>query len=892
MLDDALQALHQHFGFGEFREGQDEVIEAILSGENALVVMPTGGGKSLCYQLPALLRDGVTVVISPLIALMKDQVDALQQREIPATFINSSIDFTEQTARLRATRRGEYKLVYIAPERFRSERFVETLGDVRVSLFAVDEAHCISEWGHDFRPDYRRLGAAIQKLNQPQIVALTATATPEVRVDIAQQLGIDEARHFIAGFDRPNLTLRVVHTSTEREKVRHAIETIAGSGGSGIVYAATRKSVESVTNKLRDAGLRVTAYHAGLDDKSRSRAQDEFMAGDVQAIVATNAFGMGIDKPDIRFVVHHHLPGSIEAYYQEIGRAGRDGLPSTCTMLFNFADTRFQQFFIDGSFPSPDLIEDVYRTIASLGHGRHDMSARELASRANIKNEMAVGASLAILERAGHIERSSASEPFASIEFGDAFNQRAVADAERDGSHAQRVLAALVGRTPPRPGAIRQVGLAAIGQDAELTTTQVRRALEQLDSRGVIKYQPTFQERGFVLLDDKPAKALRFDRAELARRAAGEQRKLRRVVDFAYHRGCLRAYILRYFGDRKAALTCGICSGCAPQSKTAPAARAPKAQAEGTLRIPTQNPNADLGTFIREQAPTGDALRERLRTKRDDQTALAEREVHVSPEAIAARPAPLAPLDQENTTIVRKILSCIARTNGRFGKNTIASTLRGSRSKPVIQGGLDRLSTYGLLAEKSQAELVAWCDALIDAGLVSTTTGPYPTIALTPTGRTVMLAQAPAVVDLRRFDLDRPTPPTKPAKARKRSATDEQESNESTVDVTLALFKAGLSVEDISARRSLAPVTIENHLATAIEQGRIVADEFIRLVPKPVFDLIETATSKAGVDRLKPIHDELGGAIRYREIKLAVAAIKRRSGAGISDHKPDFTEDT
>ena len=403
---DPTDSLRKHFGFEEFREGQEEVISTILSGNDAMVVMPTGSGKSLCYQLPALMMDGATLVVSPLIALMKDQVDALHARGLPATFINSAIPETEQRARIESLRRGEYKLVYVAPERFRSSRFNAALRSVNISLFAVDEAHCVSTWGHDFRPDYLRLKHVIESLGNMRTLALTATATPYVRSDIIQQLGLKDPQTFVSGFDRPNLSIEVVHTQREREKISRIKRLASSHSGSGIIYASTRKAVEQVGSRLKELGLSVVTYHAGMSDGQRIKAQEDFMTGRKQMIVATNAFGMGIDKAEIRFVVHYQMPGSIEAYYQEIGRAGRDGLPSTCLLLFNYADKNTHDFFIDGSYPNGTLVRQVYDALVSTGLKRIELSATELTKRAQQKNEMAVNSALYLLERAGHIERT------------------------------------------------------------------------------------------------------------------------------------------------------------------------------------------------------------------------------------------------------------------------------------------------------------------------------------------------------------------------------------------------------------------------------------------------------------------------------------------------------
>jgi ATP-dependent DNA helicase RecQ len=338
--------LERHFGFRKFLDGQEHVIRSVLAGDDILVVLPTGGGKSLCYQLPALLLDGITVVVSPLIALMKDQVDGLTARDIPATFINSSLNDSELDYRIMRMMRGEFRLVYIAPERFKSARFVSALSSLPIALFAIDEAHCISQWGHDFRPDYLRLKHALRAIGRPPVIALTATATPEVRADIITQLALVQSGRrppniFVTGFARHNLAVTVTRVQNNREKMERVLSAIR-AGQNGIVYCATRKNVERRFRELRDLGIECVAYHGGMTDEQRTRAQTKFMSGTVPVAVATNAFGMGIDRSDLRFILHYDIPGSVEAYYQEAGRAGRDGEPAQCELLFNYAYIRTQ----------------------------------------------------------------------------------------------------------------------------------------------------------------------------------------------------------------------------------------------------------------------------------------------------------------------------------------------------------------------------------------------------------------------------------------------------------------------------------------------------------------------------------------------------------------------
>ncbi len=382
MTEDVIrEGLERWFGYADFRPGQFEPVSAVLNGRDAVVVMPTGAGKSLCFQLPALLMDGVAVVVSPLISLMRDQVAALERRQIPATFLNSTLDARTCESREAEILEGKYKLVYVAPERMTNARFADFLKRLNISFLAVDEAHCISQWGHDFRPDYLALGALIAAHPAMRVMAVTATATPSVRRDIIQQLGLDARATspdglfvHVQGFARPNLHLTVSRCATHDEKSEHLLSLIR-THHTGIIYVATRKQAQAVYNRLCSAAPQLgesepLLYHAGLEASERTRVQQRFMSVKHPVVVATNAFGMGIDRADIRFVAHWDIPGSLEAYYQEVGRAGRDGLPARCELLFNYADVRTQEYFFKNSenpMRGKDLLRQMVRYCDTRG---------------------------------------------------------------------------------------------------------------------------------------------------------------------------------------------------------------------------------------------------------------------------------------------------------------------------------------------------------------------------------------------------------------------------------------------------------------------------------------------------------------------------------------------
>ncbi|MCM3719473.1 DNA helicase RecQ [Fictibacillus phosphorivorans] len=358
MIQKAKQMLELHYGYSSFRNGQEQAIQSVLAGEDTLCVMPTGGGKSICYQIPALVFEGTTIVISPLISLMKDQVDTLLQLGISAAFINSSITAAETRERIEKAKRGEYKLLYIAPERLESYDFMDHLKQIDIPLVAVDEAHCISQWGHDFRPSYQRIQRMIGNLpKRPVVLALTATATPRVRQDICWSLNIDENKTVLTGFERENLSFSVIKGQDRLSFLKDFIKK--NEKEAGIIYAATRKTVDQLYEQLRKSGIQVSRYHAGMSDQERMEQQEQFLQDESSVMVATSAFGMGIDKSNIRYAIHFQLPKNMESYYQEAGRAGRDGLPSECILLYSSQDVQVQRFLIDQSSEADRISQEL-----------------------------------------------------------------------------------------------------------------------------------------------------------------------------------------------------------------------------------------------------------------------------------------------------------------------------------------------------------------------------------------------------------------------------------------------------------------------------------------------------------------------------------------------------
>jgi len=561
-LDAAREVLRRYWGYPDFRPGQDRAVANVLSGGDSLTVMPTGGGKSICYQVPAMILPGVTLVVSPLISLMKDQVDNLEAVGLPATFLNSSLTGGEMSARLSGAEEGRYKLVYVAPERFDSESFQQRLAALNVSLLAVDEAHCVSEWGHDFRPSYLRLGRVRSLLRNPPIAALTATATEEVRRDIIRQLRLHQPHVLVTGFDRRNLHWHVLRAKNESEKDRMLLKLLKGREGSSIVYASTRKSVDALTSLLRGSGVPSVGYHAGLVDRERKSIQERFMSGETPVVVATNAFGMGIDKSDVRIVVHYNMPGNLEAYYQEAGRAGRDGQNSDCVLLHAYNDRFTHEFFIDIANPPREAVEAVLKVMRrdADGTGLCTTPADDIALELKgiVKNGKAIGSAVRILEQAGIVKGASMG--------GQGIRLRLLAT-------PQRISSELAGRETEL-NFLRALWKAGGGErvynGAEIEWRVLARAaggqspvelMDRLQEGSFLEWQQGSE--GVWVIDRKtPVNRLPVDWQTVEKKRENDLWKLQKMQIYAYTKDCRRGFVLQYFGDSAAMKHCGACDNC------------------------------------------------------------------------------------------------------------------------------------------------------------------------------------------------------------------------------------------------------------------------------------------------------------------------------------------
>jgi len=564
------EALKKYFGFDNFRPGQEKIINSVLDGNDVLAIMPTGGGKSLCYQIPALMSSQFSIVISPLISLMKDQVDHLNHKKIIAGFINSSLDYSQVEKVLNDIANSKIKILYVSPEKLESKEFTERLRNLKPEYLFVDEAHCISEWGHSFRPSYNKISEFKKFSGVKSVAAFTATATPEVRTDIITQLEMIEPEIFVYGFERENLSLNVIQTNRKKEKL---LEILKDINGSTIVYTSTRRSTESVADFLSSNKRDVKYYHGGLTTELRRIIQDDFISDRTEIIVATNAFGMGIDKKDIRCVIHYNIPGSIESIYQEFGRAGRDGKPAEVYLLFSLKDISIQEYFINNSTPTKEQIHSVYNAICNaeniaLGTKSNKRipinKTLKTILKANNVSPGLLNSSLQILEKAGYLKTSSNYENNTYIKF--TLNSKDIKkyiDSIRNNMLKDIILLLLREYGERISSSMIKIDLTKIKKLLNLSESQIEENLNLLSYIGILEYdKPSALSNVQLITDRVDSRYLQIDAKNLEKTKLHRQKRLEKVVEYADTNDCRFKFILDYFGENVVNYKCGKCDNC------------------------------------------------------------------------------------------------------------------------------------------------------------------------------------------------------------------------------------------------------------------------------------------------------------------------------------------
>ncbi len=554
-LEGAREALKRYFGFTDLRDGQRRVVEGILGGRDTLVVLPTGGGKSLCYQLPALVLSGLTVVVSPLIALMDDQVQALRRRGIPAAALHSALSATDEAQIWREVSSGQLKLLYLSPERLLVERTLSRLSQLRVALLAIDEAHCVCEWGYDFRPSYLRLVEARRRLRPPVTVALTATATPATRADIVRVLELSAPMVVVSGFDRPNLFFAVERIEGRRERMRRIGALVRGVAPAPcIVYAGTRGSVDAIAQFLRRCTSAVDAYHAGRAADERSDVQRRFLGGDLRVLVATNAFGMGVDKPDVRLVAHLSPPGSIEDYYQEAGRASRDGAPGRCVVLAADSDRRLHDRFLDSTYPAERAIRDRWSSLCRSADGTRTVRIPLHARRgAGDLTSQPDDPALLALARYGAVSLQVAPVDLWRIRLlrAPAALRHDLTRLTPDAARVAEGLARIHG-SASTPVLVRTL-------EMEMDAWTLRGAIAELRQARLAHLVPPMLQ---IRLLHEADRDLPIDWKAHRARASGDRSRIDAMHTYVQTQRCRRWFLLRYFGQHHTHVACGACDNC------------------------------------------------------------------------------------------------------------------------------------------------------------------------------------------------------------------------------------------------------------------------------------------------------------------------------------------
>ncbi len=575
-IETAEKILREFYGYREFRQGQAEIISSILDGKNVLAILPTGGGKSLCYQIPALISEKLSIVISPLIALMKDQVDSINRKKEVAAFVNSSMSFDEANTVLNKLSAGKIKLLFLSPEKITNKEFADRIKNLNVEYLFIDEAHCISQWGHNFRPSYLKIREFIDYIGVEKASAFTATATKKVREDIVDNLNLSNPKIFVKGFFRENLQLNAIKTSHKKEKVLELIKTHEKPA---IIYGATRKGVEELVDYLRSNKINAEYYHAGLSPELRRIIQDDFINDRVKIIAATNAFGMGIDKPNIRLVIHYNLTGTIENYYQEIGRAGRDGKDASVYLLFDDRDRHIQEFFISNSYPDRDQIELIYNAICD--HGRVTLGNlndrpiefdRKFSSflRTNKISGAILDSAVKVLEEAGYLKSISDFDKSSTFRFIISPNELKKFVKRLSNSSLKDTLLYLLREYGSLIFSKEiKIDLQKLAEKIGTDTGNLENDLQRAELFGFANYTRDSHFQSVQLSQTRvAAKALNVDTKNIEEKLRSAEDKLEAMINFAESDVCRYNIILNYFGEETDSFRCGICDNCRGTAKS------------------------------------------------------------------------------------------------------------------------------------------------------------------------------------------------------------------------------------------------------------------------------------------------------------------------------------
>lgn len=866
----ALSILNEYFGYESFRIGQQEIIQSIVHGKDTLVIMPTGGGKSLCYQIPALILPGTAIIISPLIALMKDQVDALLAKNIPAALINSTVSLHDQQIIARDIMNGRIKLLYISPERLQNQQFISFLKTISISFIAVDEAHCISEWGHDFRPAYTSITNIFNELGKkPPIIALTATATPEVQEDIIRQLSLNFPFVHVGGFFRKNLHYQVIVVDKKVQRLTRIIKEAQNGNESGaiIVYCGSRKRVEEYALALQQQGIPVLAYHAGLPDVQRQRVQEEFLREESPVLIATNAFGMGVDKANVRKVIHCDITLTLESYYQESGRAGRDGKDSDCIVLYHPKDRDLMDFFLSCTYPSKQDIISVYNVLFAQTPIYGYLTQPILLSPEQIGNACGIHAIqvntiLGILERNQVLSNAGNKKTNPTIRISaepEELKERII----KMQDHDRGIMMALLRLLGPE-AMLRQVpfDIEKMIRIHHLQKVYVEEALRKYEHAGLIKLGQSAVHSGIMLLQQRyPADEIPIDFLALQKRHEHAVKKLDAVIAYMETMSCKQRYLLDYFRDTSSKVSsCGVCSSCK-----------------------------------------------------------------------VVDPIPHEEQDSRESFIKHSLLLQIMELNGYFGRKTILACILGDENDHNIKKYqlANQSKIFGRLRGYAFYAVRDALDSLIQEQFAESSNGDYPVISIKEKGKAILketiiplqlkLRSDPQKIllrnlekvrsgigkydvmihtyftdaDLELLSLSRPKTVdelqsvcgvTKDIADQygplfiaeilnaQTEHTDEV-SLSPTIRITQAFIKQGHDIDHIATSRSLTIGTIAQHVQQLIEAGYEKDCEY--LIPKDLLRDMALIYHRMPYALLKQYRAELGDGYEFAELRIALALIKK-----------------